>query len=131
MMLLVYLFLSRDLLLWLLMLVGMRVRMLVLMLQLLEVPLTQHRMFSHGGLSQTVNTSVYGRYVPPRIGVHMIHTTHGEGPILILVVRVGSGVEVIAQVIGGKVHIGGEESPFSKESTFGKRGAAYENRRIG
>lgn len=57
---------------------------------------------------------MYGRYVPPRIGVHMVHTAHGEGPILILVVGVGSRVEVIAQIVGGKVHIGGKDSPLSE-----------------
>lgn len=56
----------------------------------------------------------------------MIHTTDSESPILILVVGVGSRVEVVGQVVGGEVHIGEEESALSE-----RRGSASEAQHTG
>lgn len=77
---------------------------MLLVLQLLEMPLAQHWVLSHGCLSQTVDASVYRCDIPPWISIHVVHSSDGEGPILTLVVRIGSRVEVVGQIVGWEVH---------------------------
>lgn len=57
---------------------------------------------------------MYGCDVPPWISVHMFHSTDSQGPILTLIVRIRSRVEIVGQIVGWEVHFVEKQDALSK-----------------